>query len=58
MNWNFDVNNSVPDISNLFTAFREIYDMEAFEWLSLEELYVIMSLCILSNFGINENSRC
>ena len=45
MNWNFDINNLVPDISNLFTAFREIYDMEALEWLSLES-YMLLWVCV------------
>jgi NADH-quinone oxidoreductase subunit N len=45
MNWNFDVNNLVPDISNLFTAVREIYDMEALEWLSLEA-YMLLWVCV------------
>jgi NADH-quinone oxidoreductase subunit N len=45
MNWNFDVNNLVPDISNLFTAFREIYDMEALEWLSFES-YMLLWVCV------------
>jgi NADH-quinone oxidoreductase subunit N len=45
MNWNFDVNNLVPDISNLFTAFREVFDMEALEWLSLES-YMLLWVCV------------
>ena len=30
-NWTFNVNDLVPDISNLFVAFREVFDTEALE---------------------------
>ncbi len=43
--WMFNVNDLVPDISNLFTAFREVFDMEALEWLSLES-YLLLFVCV------------
>ncbi len=43
--WIFNFNDLVPDISNLFTGFREVFDMEALEWLSLES-YMLLFVCV------------
>jgi NADH-quinone oxidoreductase subunit N len=43
--WIFNITDLVPDISNLFSAFREVFDMEALEWLSLER-YMLLWVCV------------